>query len=256
MAEKKKTSKKKTSKKNVSKKTKKQKVTETYEVTKGNKEKIVKSKGTQEIPKEKKGQSEHQNKILRNFIIGFIIIMAIIAGFYFYTQAQININYKGIEFKAAQIGQGDDSLLLYETKTLMESNDGTNSLFGFRLRTNPRKLKRINFENLDEFKLMRFNGYNYGNNSFDCEGDGVIAMANLQRLFQKTGMQFLQDKNSTCDPEGRYNFFELRYGDKTEIRNIGNNCYEITIKGNDDKCEILPATEKLMAEIYVKYADL
>ena len=256
MAEKKKTTKKITKKKTPIK-TREEKVTEVFEVKKNKEEKIIKSKGTEEVPITNKGQLEHQKKVLKNFFIGFIIIMGLIFGFYFYTQAQIHMNYKGIEFKAIQMGGGEDNpLLFYETITLLESNDETNALFGFRLRTNPRKLKRIPFENLKDFELMKLNAYSYGEGTFHCEGDGVIAMPNLQRLFQKTGMELIHDENATCDPEARYNYFELKYGDKTEIKEVAPKCYEIIIKGNDDKCEILPATENLMVEIFVKYAEL
>jgi hypothetical protein len=250
---------KKTRKKSIKKtspKIKKQAVTEIFEVEKNKKEKIITSKGKEEVLTENKGQLENQTKVLRNFIIGFVIILGLIFGFYFYTQAQIHINYKGIEFKATQIGDNKDAILFYETVTLLKSNDGTKDLFGFRLRTNPRALKRISFENLNDFELMKLNAYSYGEGTFDCEGDGVIAMPNLLRVFQKTGMQLVHDENATCDPEERYNYFELKYGDKTEIKEISPSCYEIIIKGNNDKCEILPATEKLMVEIFVKYRDL
>ncbi len=256
VAEKKKT-KKKANKKPKTKKNrvKKEKVEETFEVEKDKKEKIIKSKGTENIPKKKKGQLDKQDKILRNFIIGFLIIMAIIAGFYFYTQAQIKMSYNGIDYEAKRIG-AQEGIIFYETQTLLKTNDGTNQLFGFRLRTNPRELKRIPFENIDEFTLKKTNGYTYQGIEFNCEGHATIAMVNLQRLFQKTGMKFLHDENETCDPEGRYNFFKFTLGDKTEIKEIGNSCYEIVIEGNEEKCEILPATEKLMAEIYSKYAQL
>ena len=182
--------------------------------------------------------------------------MSLIFGIYFYTQAQIHMNYKGIEFKAVNEGTQENPLVMYRTITLLESNDETNALFGFRLRTNPRKLKRIPFDNLKDFELMKLNAYSYGEGTFNCEGNGVIAMPNLQRLFQKTGMELIHDENATCDSKARYNYFELKYGDKTEIKEVAPKCYEIIIKGNDDKCEILPATEKLMVEIFVKYAKL
>jgi hypothetical protein len=55
--------------------------------------------------------------------------------------------------------------------------------------------------------------------------------------------------------EGRYNLFTFKYGDKTQITNVGENCYEVTVKGNNDSCEILPATEKIMVEFFSKYKD-
>jgi hypothetical protein len=250
MAEKKKDKKK--GKKNSNKK---EKVKETFEVTKDKKEKIVKSKGTEKIPKKKKGQLDKQDKILRNFIIGFLVIMIIIASFYIYTQSQTKMSYKGIDYEAKRIG-AEEGIIFYETQTLLKTNDGTNQLFGFRLRTSPRELKKIPFENVEEFTLKKINGYTYDGNDFNCDGFATIGMVNLQRLFQKTGMKFLHDENETCDPQGRYNFFKFTLGDKTQIKEIGNSCYEVVIEGNIEECEILEATEKLMVEIYSKYSEL
>jgi len=197
-----------------------------------------------------KKETKHENKILRNILISVGVIFILIASFYFYIQSQRTLNYKGVEFQKTKIGK----LTFYETRTLANSSSG--ALFGFRLRTNPIELKKIPFEGLDKLRLMKLNGYTYSNNSFNCKGDGVIAMANLQRLFSKTGMKFIRDPNSTCDSQGRYNYFNLKYGNKTEIREVGNHCYDIFIKGDDQKCEILPVTEKLMVELYVKYLSI
>ena len=103
---------------------------------------------------------------------------------------------------------------------------------------------------------MKYNAYSYGEGTFNCNGDGVIAMPNFQRLFQKMGMGLIHDQEATCDPGGRYNYFNLEYGNETEIKMVGKNCYDVVIKGNDDSCEILPATEKLMVELFVKYSEI
>jgi len=235
---------------------KKEEVTEIFEVGKTGKEKIVKTKGVEEVPVEDKNQKKEENKLLKIYLISLSAIILLIIFGYYYTQSQIYLDYKGIEFKAVQYGEGKYSLIFYETTTLLEPNDGTDTLFGFRIRTNPKKLKNIPFDSLDNFNLMKLNAYFYGEGTFDCEGDGVIAMPNFQRIFQKMGMKLIYDPNATCDEYGRYNLFKLVYGDKTEIKEIGPNCYEIVIQGNDDKCEILPATEKIITEMFVKYRDL
>ena len=217
---------------------------------------MIKEKKQTNISKKKEEfeneRSENQeNKILKMIfsIVGVVVLL--IAGIYFYTQSQINFTYKNIEFQKTKIGEID----FYETKTLATADDG--SLFGFRLRTKPSVLENIPFENVDELRLMKVNGYTYEDNkTFDCEGDGVIAMANLQRLFSKQGMSVLRDPNSGCDSEGRYNYFTLKYGSATEINEIGPNCYEIVIQGNDAQCQILPATEKLMVELYSRYLSI
>jgi len=217
---------------------------------------MIKEKKQTNISKKKEEfeneRSENQeNKILKMIFLIVGVVFLLIAGIYFYTQSQINFTYKNIEFQKTKIGKID----FYETKTLATADDG--SLFGFRLRTKPSVLENIPFENVDELRLMKVNGYTYEDNkTFDCEGDGVIAMANLQRLFSKQGMSVLRDPNSGCDSEGRYNYFTLKYGSATEINEVGPNCYEIVIQGNDAQCQILPATEKLMVELYSRYLSI
>lgn len=197
---------------------------------------------------EKRREERQENKILKIIFLTVLLVVLLIAGIYFYTQSKENFFYKNIEFQKNRIGQID----FYETKTLATASDG--SLFGFRLRIKPSVLENIPFKNSSDLKLLKVNGYNYQENmSFNCEGDGVIAMANLQRLFDKQGMIFVRDPNSGCDPEGRYNYFNIIYGPVTEINEIGPNCYNIVISGNDSQCQILQATEKLMVELYSKY---
>jgi hypothetical protein len=207
--------------------------------------------------KEKTKKKDSHDKIIKWVLgISFIIIILVLV-FYFYIQSQKYFDYKGIEFKTTKMGEGENLILFYETITLLESNDGENSLFGFRIRTKPSKLERINFEGLENFELMKYNAYSYEEGyTFNCKGYGSIAMQNWRRIFDKMGMQFINDPNATCDDEGRYNLFNLKYGDKNEIVEVGNRCYDVIIKGNDEECEILPATEKIMVEMFVKYGEL
>ena len=144
--------------------------------------------------------------------------------------------------------------MFYETRTLLKDYEGND--FGFRLRTNPSEFKKVDFEGLDNFTLMKVNGYRIEGGTFNCDGDGIIALPNLMRIFEKMGTQYIYDPNETCDDQGRYNYFIYKYGDKTQIKEIGNHCYEVTVKGNDDSCEILLASEKIMAEMFVKYKEL
>jgi len=218
------------------------------------KKKKGKKKGTYKEKKEEIENKKHQNqenKILKMIFLTVFLVVVLIAIIYIYTQSQLNFTYKNIEFKKNKIGEID----FYETTTLATAKDG--SLFGFRLRIKPSVLENVPFEKSDNLLLMKVNGYTYEENkTFSCEGDGVIAIANLQRLFEKQGMSLIRDPNSGCDPEGRYNYFTLKYGPATEIIEKGPNCYDIVINGNDNQCQILPATEKLMVELYSRYLTI
>lgn len=214
---------------------------------------MVKEKKKKPVRKKKKDVNSETLKWVLGITVGLLLLVLAV---YFFVQSQLHFNYKGIEFEAVNQGTSDSPLIFYETRTLLPSEGGTGSPFGFRIRTKPSEIKRVPFENLDEFKLMKVNGFSFEGGDFNCEGYGVVAIPNMQRLFEKAGMRLTYDPNATCDLEGRYNYFKIVYGDKTEIKEISPKCYEIVVEGNDEKCEILQATEKLMVEVFVKYRDL
>lgn len=235
-------------------KDRKEEIKEIFEVSKGkeeqipglyskeSKDKIIEKEGKEKVPLIKKGQDEHQNKVLRNIIIGIILVFAIVVGIYYYTQSQIYFDYKGVEFTTVSEGQ----LIFYKT-SIPVNNKGSIVPYNFFLRTKPTKLEDVPFE-VDSFTLMKNVVINQ-EEPFNCDGDGVIAIANLARLHQVMGINFFKDENATCDDSGRYGYLTLKSGGETKITQIGNNCYDIII----NNCEILPATEKLMAEMFVDF---
>ena len=220
---------------------------------------MVKKKLKKEVKKKKstKKKKDKSNFLIKVVVIAAVLIIAVILAGYFYVQSQKYFSYKGIDFKTTKIGEDENIILFYETLTLLESNDGENAPFGFRIRTKPSELKKVEFENLEDFNLMTLNAYSYDPEyEFTCGGYGAIGMQNLMRTFSKMGSQLILDPNATCDDQGRYNYFYLKYGEETAIKQTGERCYDIIIEGNDESCDILKATEKLMVEMFVKYRDL
>jgi hypothetical protein len=212
-------------------------------ITKGKEEKVLEKK-----------QFKKQEKLLKIILITLGVIIILVVASSIYLKSLRSSSYGEIEFRTVNMGTNQNPLIMHETLTLAISNDGSKEQFGFRIRTKPSKLKRISFD-AENFDLMKVNGYWY-EDEFNCEGDAIIAMENLKRLFKKTGMDFVRDNESTCDPEGRYNYFILKYGEKTQIKEVGNRCYEIIIEGDEDSCEILQATEKLMVEVFNRYISI
>jgi len=176
--------------------------------------------------------SKESKLLMKILILSFAAIILVIA-FSVYLQSLRNPNYNNIKFKAIDFGKPGAPIILYSTLTLARSNGGTGSPFGFRIRTKPSDLKNIKFKDSKNLNLTRVNAYSFGNGTFSCDGNGIIAMVNFERLFKGMGEKIIHTKNFTCDPQGRYNSFYLEYGNKTEIKTIGDNCYDIVIKGND-----------------------
>jgi len=226
-----------TAKKKISKK--KKEVTEVFEVSNG-KEKIVKTKSTEEVPVEAPGQRKRDTKILKIFLISAVgIILLLIAG-YFYLDSLRHSTYEGIPFTTVQEGE----MTLYKTTfPALPHPRATN----FYFHNKPSFLKRIPFDRTN-FKLMKFAAFN-GTDLFDCyEGDEVIAEVTLIKAHEVLGIP-LEKVSSGCDAEGRYNYFNFMPADKTEIIEVGKNCYEVHVAD----CEIMAATEKVIAEMVLDY---
>lgn len=222
-------------------KKKKEKVTEIFEVEKKGKTKEVKKTGTEEIPVENKGQEQSENKILKNILVIVGIIFLLIVGFYFWSNSHQTLDYNGVKFSAIKTG----SMIFYQTQIPYVQN-GTTVPYNFYLRTSPKDLEKIPF-NTTGFNLMKVMDVNVSN-EFSCNGDATISLANLAQLNSAIGAQFVMDPNATCDPQGRYMFFNVVNSTKTQIVKDSNNCYTVEVSN----CQILPAMEKIMAEMFVK----
>lgn len=224
-------------------KTIKEKSTEIFEVKKDNKEKVVQEEITEDVPVAKKGQLDHQNKILKIILFSSILIIAIVFGAYYYIDSLKSQDYKGVEYKTTVHGD----LIFYQT-SIPVLYQGKMVPYNFYLRTKINKLTKIPFDD-ENYKLMKFAVLNF-TDTFDCnDGDEIIAVANLRNVHDVLGIQIMYDSEASCDPDGRYSYYNLMESDETKIEKIGEQCYNIHVAN----CEILPATEKVIAEMLYEY---
>ncbi len=222
--------KKKTRKKKVNKKENKK------EVKDSEKKEVVEKKEQVEL------KETDKKRIVKFILITSAVIIVLILSAYFYIGSLRNYSYEGVEFQTIQEGK----LIFYQTSVPV-LYQGSLVPYNFYLRTKPQELKEVPFEN-SNFELMKISVLSF-EKEFDCDGDAVIAIANLMKLHEVAGINILRDENATCDV--RYNFFQLKEGEKTEIKKVGENCYELIISD----CKILEATERLMLEMFVKLKE-
>ncbi|MFA5953865.1 MAG: hypothetical protein WC812_04695 [Candidatus Pacearchaeota archaeon] len=197
------------------------------------------------ILKEKNESKKHQ-RIIKIVIIFSLVVVALILVAYFSVNAIRNYNYNNVKFETVQ--EGD--LILYHT-SIPVSYEGQVVPYNFYLRTNPRQLVKMNFEGVEDFALYKNAVINF-EKDFNCEGDGIIAIANLVQLHQAIGINLITDENATCDEYSRYLYLYLREGNETEIIQTGKSCYDLVISD----CKILPSTERIMLEIFSKYNEI
>jgi len=223
--------------------TKTEEVCNVFEVEKDGREKIVESCADVEEKPAGEKQIKEQNKILRNILIGVgIFVLFFIVGFYF-TASVKNFEYNNMKFDIVK----EKKITFYHTSFPMTYESGEKAIYNLFLRKDPRKLNEIPFEG--DFVPSEMIVVNSSEN-FNCDGDGVIAIANFNNIFNALGTQVVNDPNASCDKYGRYIYINLQKGDKTEIKNIGKNCYNLNI----NNCEVLDATERFLLEA-LKYRN-
>lgn len=235
----------------------KEKITEIFEVEKKDdkKEKIIKKEVELEKEEEKPSKKDikRENKVLMIVIfviLGFVLTFLII---YLSSYYATHFEVEGVKFEIVKTGQ----LIFYRTSLpgIIDKNgdfspgiydEGNKAEYNIYFRNDPRKLDDIRFSDVIS-QIKKENVINI-EEDFNCDGDGVIAVANLVQMYKIMGGNMIKDGNATCDEEGRYGMINIKEGDPTEIERFGPACFNIYIKD----CEILKGTEKYMLETLIK----
>ncbi|OGI11598.1 hypothetical protein A3K64_01775 [Candidatus Micrarchaeota archaeon RBG_16_36_9] len=242
-------------KKGIKKEKIKEEFTEIFEVEKDGKEEIVKKTviedGKQEInhssikaEREEKAPSREQltkeKKTLRDILIVmgvFVVLFLAVYSMIYFTK---HFTYYGITSEVVQQG----ALTLHRI-AIPVTYQGAQAEYNFYLRTNPRVLANVPFNG--EI-LVKKDMVIDMTEDFNCDGDGIIAVANLLKLYNIIGVNVIRDENASCDFTGKYMFLKITSGNETKIDQFGPICYRMTI----NNCEILKGTEKFMLETFVK----
>ena len=198
-----------------------------------------------EQEKADKKTREKENKQLGSVLISIILIIAFIIAIIFYFDSVRNFDYKGVKFETVKM----KDLIFYNTKLPVYNSSGEKYTdYNFYLRKDPRKSE----VSLNGSIVLKKNMVLNMESDFNCEGDGVISIANLKQLYEFLGTKVIKDENASCDLLGRYMYVVIKEGNETKIVQNGISCYNIYI--ND--CEILDGTEKFMVETFVELNNL
>lgn len=222
------------------KEVKKEKFKEIFQFEKGDKEKIVEVKGEIEEKIENKGQKESEDKQLIIILSVCGLILALIFGGIVYKKMATNFEIDGVNYDIIK----EKDVTFYHTSFLIEK--GLNKVvYNVYIRNDPRKLiDRVDFEG--DLRLTRAVVINVTDDvGLNCEGDGVIAVANLKQVLEIGAGAEVYSSEEGCDSAGRYTFMNIKPGNETRIVEVGKSCYDIEIK----ECEMLIGTERMIVEI-------
>ena len=224
-------------------KKKEEKVCEKFEIQEDEEKTFIESCG---VLKEKKPTKEQIIKENKTLIWVFVVVgMIILLGFatFFYSKSLKKFEYQGIKF---DIIKDQGGRIFYHTEIPIVKNK-TNFRYNVYLRNDPRKLEEV------ETAIMGIQGADFVilnmTNSFNCDGDGVIAIANMGQILDGLFDTKIA-KNSTlvCDSLGRYVHINIKEGNKTKIQQTDKKCFDFYV----NNCEILKVTEKFLVEVLVK----
>ena len=204
------------------------------------------SKDINDEDKEDSKESKKQNRILVWVLVFVVVVIASAVFVNYYSVSQKEFEYNGFNFTV--LDEGDvrfyhTSFTIYDIKQVENSLPVRNEVnYNVYLRNNPKKLEKISFNGkMNKMEMMVLND----SGEFNCEGDGVIAIANMNQILNAIGTKVIRDDNATCDEQGRYMFVNIQGGDKTSVEQYGPSCYNINI----DECEILEGTERFVLEM-------
>jgi len=221
---------------------KKEEVCEIFDVEKNGKEETIKSCGVEE---EKPSSPEQLKKEKKIFLTIFFVMLGLVLmflAFLLFAYLTNTFQVNGVKFsvdKSTIVGT-----TLYRT-FLPVTYNGTKANYNFWLRTDPRKLNDINFSgNLVFQSNMVINT----TDSLNCNGDGIIATANILKLYNVLGIKVMKDANASCDSQGRYMFLNILKGNETKVEQFGPECYNIYVSN----CEVLPGTERFMLQTFTE----
>jgi hypothetical protein len=237
-------------KKKTTKKKDKEEVCETFEVERKGNEKVETVCNSIDKKHASKEDIKGQDKILKTLLIGFgIVIILIFAGYYYLDNLKY-FEYRGIEGEIVSEGE----LIFYQITIPYDIVNNKPINYNVYIRNDPRKLDKIPFEGEMDFG-RRWNDFLFrlvinSEDSFSCDGDGAISVANMVNL-KSIRIKTVKDENASCDPDGKYMYANIKIGEENKIVEIGPSCYDLYV--ND--CDILKVTERFMTESFVKYFE-
>lgn len=220
-------------------------VSEIFEIEKNGKEEIV-QKGVIEKEEKEKAPTDEQIKKEKKTFRNVMIVMGVCVLFFLATYFIINwskqFNYNGVNFVVDKTAMAGKTLYKTSIPVLYQGNIADYNIY---LRRDPRTTGLISFDgtlNINSNMVINIT------QDFNCNGDGIIGVANFLKLYNLIGTTVIKDENATCDDNGDYMFVKIKEGNETKIEQFGTSCYNIYIKD----CEILEGTERFMLETFIE----
>jgi len=230
----------------------KEDVSEIFEVEKDGKENTIQTHVLEEEKPDSHEQIKKERKLFWNVIIVMVGFALMFFAVYMIVNSMRHFEVQGVRFEIVREGQ----LTLYKTSLPVAYQQGTGAVvsadYNFFLRNDPRTLENkvpvignITFRKNLVLEVTTEDLY--------CKGDWPIGLVNTQNLYNILGMNVLANNKSVeYEPFTDYMFLNINLGNKTEIKQVSGNTYEMNVAN----CEVLPAFERLMLETFIRNKEV
>ncbi|MEK6945879.1 MAG: hypothetical protein AABW63_03735 [Nanoarchaeota archaeon] len=189
-----------------------------------------------------------ENKILRNLFIIVGVLVVFFVAWIIMSNESNKFEYNGVKFERVR------EIAPYRTSLpILVKDQVTGAVnqvpYYFYLRKDPKISGEIVFNGTLNIKR---NMVVASDVDLNCNGDGIISIANLAKLYGVLGTKVIKDENATCDSNGNFMYINITISNETRIDQYGPACYSIKVSN----CEVLGATERFMLETFTKVNSL
>ncbi len=237
----------------------KDEISEIFEIEKDGGKKTIEVHGKEEekpfSEEQLKKQLKNENKIFKSIVIVMIGFVLMFFAVYIIIYFSKNFEVEGVTFEIDRTSMAGRVLYKTSVEGIIDEEGrfipgiydiGKKAEYNFYFRKDPRQLENIPFhETVSQVKKENVIEIT---EDFNCNGDGIIAIANMLHLYEVLGGNIIKDANASCDKMGRYGWIKIQQGNETSMERVGPACYNLYV----NNCEILDITEKFMLETLIE----
>lgn len=188
-----------------------------------------------------------------------VIIIAVIIGFA-YVKGANNFNYKGINFNKTLVGK----IIFYTANVpAIDSSGRVVQYVNIDFRSKPSNLEDIPVQTLNGIRFMQNKTvYIIYDDLKVCDDNGIAALnfygfmdnfglKRIAGLTNKTQADKLNFTYATCQTKPGNTVINILNGNRTEIVQTSNNCYQLIAKD----CDVLRVMEKFELQLLQEYVS-
>ncbi len=223
-----------------------QKVSEIFEIEKQGKTEVVEAHGVEAEKAPSEEQMKKEGRVFRTVIIVMVAFALMFFVVYMLVNSMKYFEVDGVKFQIIKEG----TLTFYKT-SIPVLYGGKPADYNFYLREDPRELgKKVPINGTIAFRKNVV--LDVTTKNLFCAGDWNYFQLQLMKLNVFNITLLVKNNSAEYQPENNYMFMTINEGNKTEIKQTGDNLYDVNV----DNCEIATIADEIMLKAFATYKKL